>query len=144
MNKTNVQHAINIMKRAGNINMGSWQQVYSGDKFIGIKDDEEDLHTCGTGACFAGWVAVSPEFKEAGGYPNPRSGTPVIEDPDDVAICDGADAIGYWLDIDLDVAEALCAVQDEGEKDLYPKGDVTKEDIIDSLTKLLNGTLNYE
>ncbi len=37
-----------------------------------------DLHKCGTPACFAGWLTVSPEFKKAGGTFNKFDGSPIF------------------------------------------------------------------
>lgn len=64
INKDRVQQAINVMERAGVVNMLSWQHSKYKD---GICSSESELHQCGNTACFAGWLAISPEFRETGG-----------------------------------------------------------------------------
>lgn len=60
MNLERLDQAIAVMKRAGKVIMSDWQ---TGE----IRGTEAELHECGTAACFAGWLAVSPEFQAAGG-----------------------------------------------------------------------------
>lgn len=62
INKERLEHAISIMQRAGSVDMTTWQ----GATFDTCRTETE-LHTCGNSACFAGWLAVSPEFQETGG-----------------------------------------------------------------------------
>lgn len=87
MNIERLNQAINIMKRAGTIDMGFWQ----GDTFDTCHTESE-LHSCGNSACFAGWVAVSPEFQEAGGAHLHNSGAPIFNG------CMGYLAIAGWLE----------------------------------------------
>lgn len=87
MNLERLQQAINIMERAGKVDMTDWQ---SGE----IVETESEIHSCGTAACFAGWVAVSPEFKEAGGVTHPVSGAPILN------IFSGCSAIVAWLEVE--------------------------------------------
>ena len=47
MNLERLQQAINLMKRAGKVDMTDWQ---SGE----IVETESEIHSCGTAACFAG------------------------------------------------------------------------------------------
>ena len=62
MNIEHIDQAIAIMKRAGKVNMHQWQE-----RGASCATTEKELHACGNSACFAGWVAVSPEWKEFGG-----------------------------------------------------------------------------
>lgn len=71
INLERLEQAIAIMRRAGIVKMSDWQ---SGEPL----KTESEIHTCGTAACFAGWIAVSPEFKAAGGKVRPVSGAPVF------------------------------------------------------------------
>ena len=98
MNEYNVCEAINIMKRAGRVNMVSWQGQPTTDITSYCATSEQDLHACGNSACFAGWVAVSPEWKEFGGiigdsgYPDlPKNDPDTEQYPDEV--------IAKWLGI---------------------------------------------
>lgn len=82
-----LEQAIAVMKRAGKVDMGSWQGCGAG-----IQRTEAELHTCGNTACFAGWLAVSPEFQEAGGKVGPVSGTPTFKGET------GTQAVIEWLE----------------------------------------------
>ena len=90
MNIERLNQAISIMKRAGTLDMTNWQE----ETFIRCATTEATLHTCGNSACFAGWVAVSPEFQEAGGEVHPDYGFPIF------GKLSGASAICAWLDVD--------------------------------------------
>lgn len=87
MNIERLNQAISIMKRAGAVDMTNWQE----ETFIRCATTEANLHTCGNTACFAGWVAVSPEFKAAGGRVG-TSGCPYFD------LCIGHNAINRWLE----------------------------------------------
>ena len=126
MNLQNLDHAIAIMKRAGKVDMNFWQ---SGN----IKQTEESKHACGSAACFAGWVAISPEWESAGGFTS-RSGTPRFNGSD------GSDALGEWLDIPEILSDSFVNgdAYDIGNKffsAFYNKfwDDVNKEDVITKL-----------
>lgn len=55
MNIERLNYAIEIMRQAKNLDMTRWQ---SGERVNSI----EELHTCGNTACFAGYLAISPEW----------------------------------------------------------------------------------
>lgn len=132
MNRQHVEDAIAIMERvkAGGhpVQMEAWQTVKPGQT---VGRTEEELHTCGTAACFAGWVAVSPEFQAAGGGVAldgaPRSsGTPA-----------GAPSIARWLDIYYGDAQALCAIS--GTATVYGTDSfesLTVDDVLSALYRL--------
>lgn len=103
MNVHNMLSAIEVMQRADHFYIGWWQE--QGIK--GIADTEDELHRCGTAACFAGWVGVTKEFRADGGTVCSVSGIPRITTPDGVVL-DGAAAMAYWLDIPIMDADALC------------------------------------
>ena len=112
MNLTNVNKAIAVMERVkargDDLDMCVWQQrrrPANGNSRM-LKTAEEELHTCGTSACFAGWVAVSPEFKEDGGYAHPLDGAPRI------GVADDQYAIAKWLGISGKEAGILCGLHD--------------------------------
>lgn len=58
---------------------------------------EKKLHACGTAACFAGYVALSPEWKRAGGRINLSSGAPILN------YRGGQDALSEYLSLDDDL-----------------------------------------
>lgn len=86
INLERLNQAIAIMGRAGKVRMGTWQGVNALECATG----EDELHQCGNSACFAGWVAVSPEFQAVGGRVG-ISGWPCF----DGVI--GSNAINRWL-----------------------------------------------
>jgi len=138
MNKVNVQKAIDIMKRAGKIDMRKWQEKNDKNE---ICSTEETLHSCGTAACLAGWIAVSEEWKSDGGY-HCLNGSPYINahgslyDPHD-GIKTEAEAIGYWLDIPFLEASKLCATYYSVEYYGVPDEFITKEMVIEKLEGFL-------
>ena len=141
MNKVNIKKAIAIMERAkrhDSLFMPYWQMASPNNplKFV---DNEQDLHTCGNRACFAGHVAVSPEFQMDGGSVTcegePRLGGRY-----------GAYAIQDWLQISQEDARGLvfgnaygspCDPKDRSH--YYGKmfRDVTARDVIAKLEQLL-------
>ena len=68
MNRERIQDAITMMKRAipRHFNMSDWQNK-DHSYFLQIAQNETELHGCGNTACFAGHLALSPEFQKAGG-----------------------------------------------------------------------------
>lgn len=90
MNIERLDQAIAIMRRAGSLNMTNWQE----ETFIRCATTEFTLHTCGNSACFAGWIAVSPEFQEVGGEAHPDYGFPIF------GKLSGATAVCEWLEAD--------------------------------------------
>jgi hypothetical protein len=67
MNRENIQSTIDILNRAYNFNITSFQQCVGAFAEFEIADTEAELHACGNSACIAGHVAVSPEWKAFGG-----------------------------------------------------------------------------
>lgn len=85
INKTRLRQAIAVMKRASRVKMKGWQ---SGDTTV---NTEKEAHTCGNSACFAGWLALSPEFQNSGGSVFTLSGAPIYQNH-----C-GSEAIIKWM-----------------------------------------------
>lgn len=73
MNKERIQYAISIMEQAKNLYMNSWQSAFKPVATI------NELHFCGNTACFAGYLALSPLFKEVGGAVGSH-GHPILGD----------------------------------------------------------------
>lgn len=130
MNIENIDKAIAIMRRAGRVDMHSFQ---SGDEIL---RSEEELHLCGTAACFAGWVAVSPEFHADGGGMD-GSGPCYKGRLDE-------EAIAGWLEIPLSLADGLVFPT----RRIYPRmsieaawEEVTAADVINALERIKAGEL---
>ena len=118
------------MKRAGVVDMAHWQGDGVHDRVA--QTDEAALHACNTPACFAGWVAVSPEFQADGGTVRP-SGAPSIADRR------GDSAIAVWLCIPAKAARDLCGAGVYVAECFYgrPAREVTAEHVIEKLEELL-------
>lgn len=105
MNKGRLEQAINIMKRAGTIDMTTWQ---GGDE-DGCATTEAELHSCGNSACFAGWVAIAPEFQEVGGKHLSNSGAPIFDG------YTGHYAIAEWLEAEGELHNEVIELLVTGE-----------------------------
>lgn len=127
MNKRNVLKAIAIMKRAKNLEMLAFQSRAHGRGFVGT---EEELHMCGNTACFAGYIAISKEFKEDGG--ECRDGSPFFNGELE------EEAIRQWLDISIDLASGL--VYGEVYSPI-PFSEVKPKHVIEKLELILSGEL---
>ena len=59
MNVDNIKYAIEVMKKAKNLNMENFQKC-------GITPSKtiKNLHTCGNTACFIGYMVLTPLWKE--------------------------------------------------------------------------------
>lgn len=124
INQTRLRQAISIMERAGKVYMGNWQYNYP------AYTDEKTLHHCGTPACFAGWLAVSPEFQNSGGTVA-SSGAPKFNN------YTGAEAIIRWMEataVDALVLELIiygkCYVATE-DRDRLPIDNLLEEYDVD-------------
>ena len=146
MNRENTEHAIAIMERArGKVQMTDWQTTSEFDSNPRYVTSEAELHQCGNTACFAGWVALSHEFREWGGS-STGGGVPRIVCTDD----SGADAIKRWLDISEDLAESLVFGDTQLCSDTLivyslfydkPWDRVEADDVIEKLKLILSGEL---
>jgi hypothetical protein len=134
MNKENMLKAIAVMRRAAehkSINMQAWQSPKTGRVLV---KTEEELHSCGNKACFAGYLAVSPEWIADGVALTP-AGCPIITPK-----IFGYTAIAEWLDIPLKDEENLvhgdCI---NGMSCYYRKNwaGVTATDVIEKLKELM-------
>lgn len=102
INLERLEQAIAVMKRAGEVNMNFWQRG-------GVSETEDDLHSCGNSACFAGWLAVSPEFREAGGGLHRSSGAPLF------GAFFGFRAVIAWLEAEDDLSKEVLELLVTGE-----------------------------
>lgn len=116
-----IDKAIAIMQRADDkIWMLNFQTL---DKHkISYCTTEKSLHSCGNRACFAGYIAISPEFIEDGGSIG-YCGYPIFNG------AEYENAIAEWLGISGYYSTAL--IYDEND-DFYKKEfeDITSEDVI--------------
>lgn len=151
MNIKNIDKAIAVMHRAKNFHMGQWQTIsYSpGGGRTRCAETEVELHACGNSACFAGYIAISHEFKEDHGLIDSSTGSPCYRDKG------GAAAIASWLDIHPGLAIRLVI----GELILRPSksdprcnevfsvfyekawSEVTPQNVIDKLEAIKTGVI---
>ncbi len=153
MNVENINKAIAIMERVpqGRLRMTAWQCGDHGWDTLPVRTEEE-LHACGNKACFAGYVAISPEWKADGGEVC-ANGAPVIltkeYPPPPIRVLTGTHAIAYWLDISRDLAAALVTghLTEIGRTDPYSHSykkrwaDVEPADVIEKLLSIKEGRL---
>ena len=131
MNRERIQAAIAMMKRAipRHFNMTVWQNEPQGH-IIQIAQTESELHGCGNTACFAGHLALSPEFQKAGGSVS-KIGAPVFN-----GVLYG-EAVAEYFDIPYELAGDLTLP----DRDFYPVDyeDVKPEHVIEKLEMILDG-----
>lgn len=139
MNEQNVKAAIAVMERVRDrgdkLDMTEWQNVDDSGHFF---ENEADVRQCGTACCFAGWLAVSPEFQSQGGE-TINSGCPRYERTN------GTTAIAKFLNISYELASVLCATDIFGFQEFYAVdsiGDITPQMVIDKLNLILKGELS--
>ena len=137
MNRERVQAAIAMMKDVTHrhFNMTGWQNKgHSHVSRIITAQTESELHACGNTACFAGHLALSPEFQKAGGSVN-KIGAPVFKGFDE------ANAVAEYFDIPYELAGDLTLP----DRDFYPVcfEDVKPEHVIEKLEMILDGYYEY-
>lgn len=149
MNKTNIQHCINIMLRAKNFKMGKYQASQIGSWVTSEEQLEEDGNT----ANLAGYIAISPEFQRDGGRVCPR-GSPQLGDRT------GPKAVAEWLDLPVakavsliwgptaqraDICRHLWVATYESELEgLYPSQEVFPKDVVVALREILKRDTEIE
>ena len=129
MNRERIQSAIAMMKRVTRryFDMTNWQnELYGHVKQIA--QTESELHSCGNTACFAGHLALSPEFQDAGGLVS-KIGAPIFNGVRFV------EAVAEYFGITYELAKDLTLPN----RDFYPVRfeDVKPKHVIEKLTKLV-------
>jgi len=131
MHRERIQSAIAMMKRVTHryFDMTNWQNEPHGH-IIQIAQTESKLHTCGNTACFAGHLALSPEFQDAGGLVS-KIGAPIFNGVRFV------EAVAEYFDIPYELAGDLTLP----DRDFYPVRfeDVKPEHVIEKLEMILDG-----
>lgn len=90
--------------------------------------------------CFGGWLAVSPEWTEAGGRVDKVSGSPVWPESTGRPLF-GSQAVAEFFEISQEEAEVLTATHTALENDdeagyAKPITEITAQDVIDKLIEL--------
>ena len=129
MNRERIQSAIAMMKRVTHryFDMTNWQNELYGH-IKQIAQTESELHGCGNTACFAGHLALSPEFQDAGGLVS-KIGAPIFNGVRFV------EAVAEYFDIPYELAGDLTLP----DRDFYPVRfeDVKPEHVIEKLEMIL-------
>lgn len=140
VNLKNLDDSINIMKRVkdrgSKVRMTYFQRGEQGT----FGTTEAEVHACGNSACFAGWVAVSPEWREFGGSINTMLGYPVLPGRRSMTV---KQTMAHWLGTSENMAESLVFGGCEGDSPdsystFYAKrwSDVGADDVIRALTDI--------
>ena len=135
MNIKRIKSAIKMMENVRDkklpFNMLHWQDVIENPK-----ETKKEAISCGTACCFAGWLALEPAFKKAGGSII-FNGSPYFSGKAN------SDAIAEYLEIDRQISAGICAYgcsyyyEDEnGNFSAYK--DITPQMVINKLKDLLN------
>jgi len=147
MNVANVDKAIAIMGRAVNLNMRFYQAKFHAGGSVSVLaalKTEEELHRCGTSACFGGYIAVSKEFQADGGFVS-TDGSPCIVSSVSGRRLEGHEALAYWFVISETLAQMLVygGTDEFGRGRFYgkPLKDVLAEDVIRVLQQIKSGEL---
>ena len=131
MNRERIQAAIAMMKDVTHrhFDMTNWQNEPHGH-IIQIAQTESELHGCGNTACFAGHLALSPEFQKAGGSVS-ITGAPSFN-----GLLE-ASAVAEYFGITYEMARDLTL----SGRDFYPVKfrDVKPEHVIEKLEMILDG-----
>ena len=131
MNRERIQDAITMMKDVTHrhFDMANWQN--KDHSYVSrIVQTESELHACGNTACFAGHLALSPEFQDAGGSVS-KIGAPMFNG------VRYAEAVAEYFDIPYELAGNLTLPGG----DFYPVKfrDVKPEHVIEKLEMILDG-----
>lgn len=111
MNQDRLKQFISVMYRAkenGSINMEYYQDIVEGPL---VMISEEEIHACGNRACALGYLALSHEWREAGGGVD-DTGAPIFDGNS------GSSALMLFLECTKDIAESIV------------HGDIIYDDII--------------
>jgi len=131
MNRERIQSAIAMMKDVTHrhFDMANWQNEPHGH-IIQIAQTESELHACGNTACFAGHLALAPEFQKAGGSVS-KTGAPVFN-----GLLE-ASAVAEYFDITYKLAGKFTL----DYLHFYPVDfeDVKPEHVIEKLEMILDG-----
>lgn len=113
MNVERIDQCIEMMRRANRLHMTYYQSNGKnvGEPYVRIARTIEELHECGNAACFAGYLAISPEFRDAGGSVNcGYGGAPLFNGQA------AASAVSAYLEISVAAGRSLVYGR------LYPEG----------------------
>lgn len=106
MNIENLNKAIAVMERAkerDSLFMLHWQSTNHKLIYGAAANSEEELHACGNKACFAGHIAVSPEWcADKNNWSTPGGGVPVRFNE---TLFKAEEAVADWLDIPNKLAD---------------------------------------
>ena len=131
MNCERIQDAITMMNDVTHrhFDMANWQNEPHGH-IIQIAQTESELHACGNTACFAGHLALAPEFQKAGGSVS-ITGAPSFN-----GLLE-ASAVAEYFDITYKLAGKLTL----DYLHFYPVDfeDVKPEHVIEKLEMILDG-----
>lgn len=107
VDKIRVQQSIDVLQRVVDnnraFNIFHWYDTGEVPQWVleKMEDDaaqtEEELHACGTSACAMGWIAISPEWKAAGGEVSVRHTS--FSMPYKNERVTGFDAAALWLGV---------------------------------------------
>jgi len=130
-----LQDAIAIMRISKNLDMRSFQNTFDSLK---ISDSIASLHACGNTACFAGYIAISPMFQNAGGTCG-NKGSPKFNGKY------SSGALAEYFEISPDLADKLIfGEQNSCWQEIFypvPFDKITPAHVIQKLEMIISGEL---
>lgn len=109
MNIERLNYAIEIMRQAQNLDMTSWQDGEVVGSIV-------ELHSCGNTACFAGYLAISPEWDGE----VTKSGQPYYPHSEErVFSLVGANAVNEFLGMSSETHKEVIRLVVKGITDYY-------------------------
>lgn len=94
MNTENIKHCIEVMKQAQNLNMNNFRSDLMSDI-----NSVEELHSCGSSACFLGYVSLTKKYHDFF--------APILSQSADIFIDHSGSIIHGYLDKDGDFLKDL-------------------------------------
>lgn len=130
--KTLIKVMERVRDRGRHLDLRAWQ-AGAADTAI-TRKTEKVAHECGTACCVAGWLAVSREFKAAGGKVG-LHGMPHFNQEH------GHYAIAAYLEVHPDLGRGICGLGDSGISGKFygrrRAEDITASDVIARLSRLV-------
>jgi len=139
INKENVQYSIELLQEARKnklrLDMDCCFQHYEKD---GAKTTLEEVFSCGTPCCLAGFIAVSPKWIEDGGSVHVGSGISINRGFPLMGNSGGTAAVSDWLGISTNEGKCLLCSSSPYSKLLYrvKPSEVKYEMVIEALVRL--------
>lgn len=138
MNVKNLRKSIEILKRSSDFLNMCYFQSYDGEHMENCVFSEKEAHECGTSACLAGWIALSPEWQKDGGRVA-ESGLPIL------GTLTAEEALAKWWGVEITLARDIIYPHPA----LFPSlranctwSGIQADEVIEVLEKVIDGRID--